>query len=237
MALQSDTQPSAVIPPSGNQQAFEREERLRRLLWRGKLGPAFWTVASVISLLVNIILIAILIGLGKQVFTLKNLVTDPLIGGLHSNFIKMDNAHILSMITVSDTIQVVDTIPVVFDLPLKTRTTVTLVEDTPIDNVTIFLNNSPVSVPLVLPQGTPLKIRLDLSVPVSQTVPVKLNVPVLLKVPVDIPLDQTELHDPFVGLREVVEPYQTLLGELPQTWQEAPFCGKMTAWLCRLFFE
>jgi hypothetical protein len=237
MALTSHTQPPAVAAASGSSRASQWQARARRWLWRGKVGPAFWTVASLLSLAVNVILIAVLLGLGRQLFTLKHLVGDALIGGLHTNFVKMDSAHIRTTITVSDTIQVVDTIPVVFDLPLNTRTTVTLVEDTPIDNVTIYLNNSPVTLPLVLPQGTPLKIKLNLSVPVNQTVPVKLNVPVLLTVPVDIPLDQTELHQPFVGLRQVVEPYQALLSDLPGTWQEAPFCGKLGNWLCGWMFQ
>jgi hypothetical protein len=237
MAIPSDIQSETSLPAAAQERAIERAARVRRILWRGRLGPAFWTIASLLSLVVNLILIAVLIGLGRQVFTLKGLIADPLIGGLHSNFVKMDNAHIVTNIQVKETIQVVDTIPVVFDLPLNTRTTVTLVEDTPIDNVTIYLNNSAVSLPLILPEGTPLKIRLNLTVPVSQTIPVTLNVPVELNVPVDIPLNQTELHEPFVGLRQVVEPYQTLTSGLPQTWQDAPFCGPWSNWLCRLMFE
>jgi hypothetical protein len=45
----------------------------------------------------------------------------------------------------------------------------------------------------------------NLVVPVNQSVLAELNVPV------DIPLNQTELHDPFVGLQKVVEPYLCLL--------------------------
>jgi hypothetical protein len=237
MATPSDIQPKTSLSILAREKAIERAARVRRFLWRGRVGPAFWTISGVISLVVNVILIAILISLGRQLFTLKGLVAEPLIGGLHTNFVKMDNAHIVTSIQVKETIQVVDTIPVVFDLPLNTRTTVTLVEDTPIDDVTIYLNNSPVSLPLILPEGTPLKIKLNLTVPVSQTIPVKLNVPVQLKVPVDIPLNQTELHEPFVGLRKVVEPYQTLSADLPKTWQDAPFCGDLTDWLCRWLFE
>ncbi len=235
MAIQSGVQHPAEGASNGNPHA--PRGWARPWLWRGKIGPAFWTVTGLLSLVVNVILIAVLLGLGRQLFTIKRLVGDALIGGLHTNFVEMDRAHIRTTIAVSDTIRVADTIPVVFDLPLKTRTTVTLVEDTPIDHVTIYLNNSPVSLPLVLPEGTPLKIRLDLNVPVSQTVPVNLNVPVRLNVPVDIPLDQTELHQPFLGLRQVVEPYQALLGDLPGTWQEAPFCGKLADWLCRWMFR
>lgn len=189
-----------------------------------------------LSLVVNIILIALLVGLARDLFILKGLVSDQLIGGLHDNFVKMDEAHIITTILVSDTIQVKDTMPVVFDLPLKQNTTVTLVKDTPVDNATIFLNGSPVPLDLVLRKGTELNIHLDLTVPVSQTIPVVLNVPVRLKVPVDIPLQQTQLHEAFAGLRSVVEPYHGMLLGLPESTRDTPLCGPLTGWLCRWFF-
>jgi hypothetical protein len=193
--------------------------RLRPFLWRGRLGPAFWTVASTLSLVVNIILIVVLILLGRQLFFLKKaIVSDQLINGLYDNFVLMDKAHIKTTITVSDTIQVIDTIPVVFDLPLSQKTVVVLTEDTPVENATIFLNGQPVPLDLILREGTRLGIKLDMTVPVNQTIPVVLNVPVNLQVPVDIPLDQTELHQPFVGLQRVVSPFRQLLGEVPDSW-------------------
>jgi hypothetical protein len=73
---------------------------------------------------------------------------------------------------------------------------------------------------IVLRQGTKLNIFLDMNVPVDQVIPVELTVPVQLTVPVDIPLDQTELHQPFVGLQEVLVPYIQLLDELPDSWSE-----------------
>jgi hypothetical protein len=33
----------------------------------------------------------------------------------------------------------------------------------------------------------------------------------VLDVPVDIPLDQTELHEPFTGLQQVVRPWYCLI--------------------------
>jgi hypothetical protein len=205
----------------------------RKLFWQGKIAPAFWTVASVVSLTVNLILILVLLILGRQLFAIKTLVEDGLIGGLYENFVKMDEANIQTTILVNDMIQVKDQIPVVFDLRLNQDTVVTLVEDVSIPQTKVMLNGVFIETTVVLPEGTPLNITLDLVVPVSTTVPVVLDVPVTLKVPVDIPLDQTELHTPFVGLQEVVSPYQMTLSALPDSWEETPVCGKMTGWLCR----
>lgn len=211
-------------------------------------GPAFWTVASVLSLVMNLALIVILLLLLRYIFVAKQFAANQLVGGLYSNFVKMDDAHILSTIQVqdsilvSDTIKVVDTIPVVFDLPLKQNTKVILVQDTPIRNTTIILNGSEVPLDIILPKGTPLNIALNLKVPVNQQVPVTLNVPVHLKVPVnlsvpvDIPLNQTQLHEPFVGLREVVSPIDHFLNQLPNRPDQIPFCSKSAGWLCRLIF-
>lgn len=205
----------------------------RPILWRRRIGPAFWTVASLLSLTINIILIVILVLLGRQLFFLKKtVVSDKLINGLYDNFTLMDQAHIQTTITVSDTIQVNDTIPVVFDLPLNQKTTVVLTQDTPV-NTTIYLNNTAVPLDLILRDGTELNIQLDITVPVKQTIPVVLNVPVHLTVPVDIPLDQTQLHKPFVGLQQVVSPYRQLLGEVPNMWSAV--CKGSFKFICNVF--
>ena len=144
----------------------------------------------------------------------------------------MDQAHIKTTINVKDTIQVNDTIPVVFDLPLNTVTTVKLTEDTRLSKATVFLNGSTVPLDIILRKGTSLPIKLDMTVPVSQTIPVVLTVPVDLQVPVDIPLDQTELHEPFIGLQNVVAPFDKLLAAPPNSWDETPFCRPGLYWLC-----
>ncbi len=207
-------------------------DSLSPVLWQGRMMPAFWTVASVFSMSVNVILIVILIFLGRQLFTLKNLITEQLIGGLYYNFVLMDQAHITSEIFVSETIQVVDTMPVVFDLPLAQNTEVILTQDTPIDNATIFLNNQPVPLDLTLPAGTSLFIGLNLTVPVSQTIPVVLDVPVDLVVSVDIPLSETELHAPFIGLQEVLSPYFWPLYNADNSWEEVPICQGALGFIC-----
>ena len=229
--IQADPSPSPETP-AGQTRLPAPPAWLLRIFWQGKIGPAFWTVSGIFSVALNVILIAVLFILARQLFTLKDLVSSQLVGGLYSNFVKMDQAHIRTTITVSDTIRVVDSIPVVFNLPLSQSTEVKLVENTPVNNATIFLNGAAVPLDLVLRKGTRLNIKLDLTVPVSQTVPVVLNVPVALDVPVDIPLNQTELHEPFTGLQSVLSPYDTLLASLPNSWEQTPACSPWLEWAC-----
>ena len=204
----------------------ESHPKLYHFLWQGgKFKPAFWTVASTLSLITNVILVVVVIILINYVFVLKYILGTGLIGGLYNNFVKMDNANIIT------DIQVDTTIPVQFDLPLAQDTSVVLTEDTPIEGATIYLNGAPVPLDIVLPAGTPLQIALDL------TVPVDTEIAVSIPVNVDIPLDQTELHEPFVGLQDVVSPYNELLQPLPDSWEDAPFCGRWTNWACNLIFR
>ncbi len=184
-----------------------------------KMREGFWKFATVFSFAVNLVLVIVLLLVAGLLFEIKQAIAKPLIGGLHTSFVDMDKAHITTTILVSDTLRVEDTMPVVFNLPLQQNTTVTLVNDTPVQNATIYLNNQAVPLNLVLKQGTQLGISLDLNVPVSQTIPVLLNVPVVLKVPVDIPLDQTQLHSPFTQLAGLVGPYDQLLDKAPSSWK------------------
>ena len=199
-------------------------------LWQAKLRPAFWTIACVVSLTVNIILIVLLIVLARQLFAIKDLVSHQLLGGLYDNFVLMDQARITT------TIHVNDQIPVKFTLPVKTNTQVALTNATRINGVIINLRTGGLSITnapanIVLPAGTRLPIALDITVPVSTTVPVKLTVPV------DIPLNQTELHQPFVGLQNVISPYYQWLSAPPNSWHDLSFCRKpLGARLCKWLF-
>lgn len=234
---------------SGDQGRWGRALRQNPLLWQGRFAPAFWTITGSISLAVNIALLVVLILIARELFSLKELVTNQLVGGLYSNFQKMDAAVIDTSVVVEDTISVndsiivADTIPVVFDLPLQQETVVTLSADTPISNALVNITTPFFSVTnaparIVLPAQTELPIILDMSVPVSQTIPIELTVPVellvpvTLDVPVSIPLNQTQLHEPFIGLQEVVYPYQALLAGTPDSWAEAACqAGPLLCWL------
>lgn len=186
-------------------------------------GPPLWNVASVLSLSVNVILIIVLLilamslnSLGMSVSSLLGMGTD-LLGGLYGNFEKMDRAHITTNIGVETTI------PVKFDLQLNQQTNVILSQDVTITNALVTVNTGGLNISranttIVLPSGTTLPIMLNLTVPVDTTVPVKLNVPV------DIPLDQTQLHEPFTGLQEVVKPFYCMINANAVNLNGEPIC-------------
>ncbi len=209
--------------PSGPDLAEPR--RFSRL----RIGPAFWTVASLLSISVNLILIVLVLALAGQIFSLKSIINDQLLAGLYENFVLMDQAHIRTVIPVSTQV------PAQFDLPLETDTVVILTENTYIANAQVSslvtgglsIYNAPADI--VLPAGTKLPVHLKLVVPVDQSIPVD------LKVNVDIPLEQTELHQPFVGLQQVVKPYVALMDQLPDSWNQI-LCGRPDEPVCSWLF-
>jgi hypothetical protein len=71
---------------------------------------------------------------------------------------------------------------------------------------------------------------LDIVVPVDTTIPIRLDVAV------DIPLQETELHEPFVGLQDVVRPFYWLLAPNVRQASDLPICRPM-GWLCNWFFS
>jgi len=199
-----------------------------------KLLPAFWTVASVMSMVVNIILIIVLLVMlqiyksvqalqpVQRLQSVEVLQEDPrtmlssVLGGLHSNFVKMDQATITSTIPVDANIQL-DMI-----VPVQTTTRITLAESVIIPNAHVRINTGGLNIDanavVTLPANTPLMVNLDFMLPVQSSVPVHLDVPV------KIPLNQTELHEPFVGLQKVVEPWYCLL-EPDATLNSLPICS------------
>lgn len=209
------TSTSSPSRPAPSRTADPDEPSLaRRFVWQGRVLPAFWTLGSALSIVLNVVLVVALLATSRQLFALKDLVQNQLLGGLYYNFILMDQASIETNVVVDDRI------PVQFDLRVQSNTTVTLTEATPINGAIVTLTTGGLNIQqaptnIILPAGTRLPIALDITVPVDTTIPVQLNVPV------DIPLENTELHQPFVGLQEVVAPFYTLLNDLPDSWAEA----------------
>jgi hypothetical protein len=168
---------------------------------------------------INIVLVIVLMVLWQNFTTLQAMtgtVGQNLLGGLYENFVKMDEAHIVTNISVDSEI------PIGFDLPVQTNTVVTLTDQVQIANAYVVINtplfniNAPASV--TLPKGTRLPIALNITVPVDTTVPVHLDVPV------DIPLEETDLHEPFIGLQNVLKPYYCLLFPDATLWDNRPVC-------------
>jgi hypothetical protein len=223
--------------PSGATNAQPARWYRRPPFWRGEVRPAFWTITGILSLIVNAILIAVIILLLRAAFVIRQVVGEQLVGGLHENFIKMDAARITTSVTVNTTIPVQFTLPVSFELPVQTNTQVVLTEDTVINNATVDLKTGGLvlyseGTDIILPKGTSLPVALDIRVPVNANIPVDTTVPVHLDVPVDIPLNQTELHEPFVGLQNVIGPYDSLLSKLPSSWNEL-LCAKDAQGKCQ----
>lgn len=186
-------------------------------------GPPFWTIASVLSLTINLVLIIALLvvwfNLQALGISLSNAlgIGNGLLGGLYTNFEKMDRAHITT------TIPVTTEIPVKFDLQLNQQTNVVLSQDVTINNALVTVKTGGMNITnalttIVLPQGTNLPVILNLTVPVDKMVPVALNVNV------DIPLEQTQLHEPFVGLQDVVKPFYCMLKPEALRLDNQPVC-------------
>ena len=209
-------QASHLPKPAPPEKALLVSKRMKLNFW-----PPFWTIASIFSMIVNVILVIIMLAV---LFNMKKFNVDValglgnnLLGGLYSNFEKMDRAHITT------TIPVETTIPVKFDLQLNQQTNVVLSQDVTIDNALVTVKTGGLNITralttIVLPQGTTLPIMLNLTVPVDTTVPVILNVNV------DIPLAQTQLHEPFSGLQEVVKPFYCMVNPNAVNLDGQPVC-------------
>jgi len=189
-------------------------------------GPRLWTTASVLTLTINIIITIILIILLISVYRMRLNMTQimalgpsvvNLPGGLYENFEKMERANIETNVVVETSI------PVKFDLQLNQQTNVVLSQDVTITNALVTVNTGGLNISranttIVLPQGTTLPVILNLTVPVDQQVPVVLNVPV------NIPLKDTQLRDPFVGLQEVIKPLYCFLTPAAVNLDGQPVC-------------
>ena len=206
-AARAATPPSKVMPTTSATPASPSRPKREY----SRIGPIFWTIASVISLLVNIgtvvalIVVVQLLGGTKATLAFAQGQANGLLGGLYNNFVKMHAA------SIKTTIHVEKEIPVQFTLNVSGATDVTLSRDVVINDALVTVNTGGLNInnaraDIVLPAGTILPIFIQ-----SLDVPVDKTVPAILDVNVDIPLNKTELHEPFVGLQKVVEPYFCML--------------------------
>jgi hypothetical protein len=216
---------------------YRKSPRLQKVVYQGKFFPAFWTVACIFSLLVNIILVGLLVSFGHIFFELKALVSDGLVTQASNSLAMMDQAHLILTVPVETTVRLQDNLPVAFDLPINQSTQLSLAEESRISGARIYLNNTAVTTDLTLPAGTPLQANFDMTIPVSTSVPVDITVPVSLQVPVDIAIDKTDLHQSIVGLQEAIAPYKTTMETTFNSPQDLLICKNwLTGWLCGLVF-
>lgn len=171
-----------------------------------KFGPPFWTITGILSLVVNGVLIAVLFVMWNMIGPLQgtagNIGTE-LLSGLFTNFEKMDRA------TIKIVIPVDAQIPLDIIVPVQTTTQIILAEAVDIPNAYVQIITGAINIDstarVILPAGTPLLINLNFDLPVQASIPIH------LEIPVNIPIAETELHEPFLGLQEVVRPLYCLL--------------------------
>lgn len=179
------------------------------------IGGSIKNFMILFSFIVNLVLILVLIFLGLQLFEIKNNIATPLVSGLHSSFVGLNEA------VIDWTIPVRADVPVNLDIALQQNTVVVLTEPVPLNvsaNITLpgVGNLSNASVALTLPAGTRLPVALDLMVPVRDSLPIALDVRAV------IPLNQTQLQDPFENLRLMFEPLARALHNLPNGFDQLP---------------
>ena len=214
------TPPPATLPPADTQartlQPAPRSAPPRRT-W--VFGPPFWTVTGCMSLVVNAVLIAVLLSVLPLMGSLKFnplAIGSNLLGGLYSNFEKMDRA------TIKTTIPVEANVPLNISVPVQTTTQITLAEAAVIPNARVVITTGSVNInsnaSVTLPAGTPLMVSLNFNLPVQDSIPIDLDVPV------EIPMTSTELHEPFVGLQDVVRPLYCLVEPNATSLDEQPIC-------------
>ena len=195
-------------PPGPQAEPGDQKDRFLRF---------FWTFASVVSLIFNAILIVALITVGRGADVMNPTgIGSGLLGGLYSNFERMDAASIKANIPVRDTI------PLNLSIPVQTTTGITLAQDAVIRNAHVKIATATFNIDsnadVTLPAGTSLNVILDFSVPVQASVPVSLNVPV------NIALKDTELHPAIAGLESTIQPLYCVVNPSALSINGSPIC-------------
>ena len=206
-------------------------ERLKRF-WN-----AFRDIAIIFSFVVNFVLVVALLVVSvpgiKAAFALKTGMVEPLLSDLDAAFVGLGES------TIDTKVDIDDTIPIKFDLPLDESLDIDF--PLPINQDTVVVLTRPVwlnnlsatftlpggggeingAVSLQLPRDLELPIRLNMVVPVTSTIPVRLTVPVSqtipvrMNVPVHIELGEAGLDPAVQDLRAVFEPVRIQVEKLP----------------------
>src|SRR5215212_1185750 len=176
--------------------------------------PRLWKAMIITSFVVNLILMAALIGAGYFYWRWKAEIASTTVGV--QGFAHDNVAELRDVVQQLQAAHIRTTIPLNQPLPLKglgvvvplhQEPTVTLVEPVQLNldgaDINLGAGNRlhAQNIGIVLPAGTPLKIKLDMMIPLDDvTIPIKLDVPV------DIAMKDTELAPQFRRLGNVDEP-------------------------------
>ncbi len=207
------------------------KERLSRA-WR-----AFANIAILFSFLVNCVLVLVLLLAVGPLLQLKSGLLEPLLTDLDQAFQGLGETTIDTSVEVNDTIPISFTLPMSqplgldFVLPINQETNVVLTRDTRIDDVEInfYLPGGGGVIngvgSITLPHDTVLPVYLGMEVPVQRTIPVVLNVPVdqqvpiQMTIPVSIQLGEAGLNPAVDQLRGVFTPLSKLVEQIPDGFE------------------
>jgi hypothetical protein len=177
----------------------------------GKPGENFWRSLTVISVVLNLVLVFGLIALGNSLFGIKDAFDESIFDKAAKAMSIEEGA------SLSTSIRVQDEVPVTIEVPLNRNTVVTLSEPAQIDGASISIRSATLSIDapasLTLPVGAELPLALDLSVTVDTIVPIDLTVPV------EFPIAESEVGDSLNAMQGLLEPYRSVVSEMPGCWQ------------------
>lgn len=177
----------------------------------GKPGENFWRTLTVVSVVLNLIMIFVLIALGNSLIGFASAFDSSIIDEVSKAMSFEEGA------TLSTSIHVQDQVPLTLEVPLKRNTVVTLSEPARFDGASISIRSATLSIDapasLTLPVGAELPLALDLSVTVDTVVPIDLTVPV------EFPIAESEVGDSILAMQGLIEPYRSIVSEMPACWQ------------------
>lgn len=164
-----------------------------------RLLRRFWTVSSIASLIMNVVVLAALIIWMRGRSGSDSAGPDSaLLAGLYANLDLMDQAHI------TQTIPIRSSIPWSISIPVQTTTSITLAHDVTIEGAHVKITTASLNIDapavVTLPAGTALDVALSFDVPVQTALPVAFDVPV------DIVVKDSDLHSALVGLKDTIKP-------------------------------
>jgi hypothetical protein len=161
--------------------------------------PAFWTIACVVSLVLNAILLVIVLNLWQASRSLSSGASNSgLLAGMYTGFEQLDQAHIKAVLPIRTEAALNASIPV------QTTTRITLAHDVAIEGARFRISTGPINIDapasVTLPSGTSLDVAMDMNLPVQASLPLAMDVPI------DVALQDTELHPAILGLQDALRP-------------------------------
>ena len=200
--------------------------------------PRLWKAMIITSFVINMVLIAVLIGVGFFYWRWRSEIASTTVGV--QGFAHDNVAELRDVVQQLQAAHIKTTIPLNQPLPLKGLGVVVPVSQSPtvtlVDPVELNLDGADINlgagnqlhaqnIHIVLPSGTPLKIKLDMQIPLDDV-----TIPIKLSVPVDIAMADTELAPQFRRLGNVVDrlvyPAKDLLGMPDVDKPEPPIVPK-----------